>query len=300
MARVGDVSAKGRSAAPRPAPRGPWALTLDALLRDHAAVFGAVVVVVMLVLAATAGQVSPYDPVSQDLHAALRPPGPGHLLGTDGFGRDVLSRILFGSRISLTLGFVSVGISVALGLPLGLFAGYVGGKAEATVMRAMDVLLAFPGILLILVVVAVLGLGLTNAMIAIGIASVPVYVRVVRASTITAKEEDYVLAAQAVGCSPARVMRVHLLPNVVSPLLVVSTLRIAAGILTGSTLSYLGLGAQPPDPEWGAMLAEATQFVRQAWWLSTFPGLAILFVVLGVNLLGDGLRDALDPRLRAG
>lgn len=294
---AGRSELRGRDAA-QPHARGPWRLALESLLRDRAAVVAGLTAVLLVVMAVFAPALSPYDPVQQDLQAALRPPSPGHLLGTDSFGRDILSRVLNGSRISLALGFVSVGIAVAIGLPLGLVAGYFGGRTETIIMRVMDVLLAFPGILLIIVVVAVLGLGLLNAMVAIGIASVPLYVRIVRASTISAKQEEYVTAARALGCTAARSMRVHLLPNVLSPLLVVSTLRLATAILTGSTLSYLGLGAQPPAPEWGAMLAEAMMHVREAWWLSTFPGLAILITVLAVNLFGDGLRDALDPKLR--
>lgn len=285
-------------AARRSTGRGLWGLAFQSLLRDRAAVTAGLLIALLVLTAILAPAIAPYDPVRQDLPSALKPPSAQYLLGTDEFGRDVLSRILNGSRISLALGFVAVGIAVLLGLPIGLLAGYTGGRVESLIMRAMDVLLAFPGILLIIVVVAVLGLGLVNAMIAVGIASVPLYVRVVRASTLQAKQEEYVVAARCIGCTAGRLMWVHLLPNVLSPLLVVSTLRLATAILTGSTLSYLGLGAQPPTPEWGAMLADAMKNVRVAWWLGTFPGLAILITVLAVNVFGDGLRDALDPKLR--
>ena len=278
--------------------KGPWALALDELVRDKTALGGGAVVLALVVLALVAPYIAPYDPARQDLLGTLQAPSREHLMGTDAFGRDVMSRLLHGSGLSLSIGFISVGIAVAAGLPIGLAAGYYGGRFEGVVMRLMDIVLAFPGLLLILVVVAILGTGLINAMVAIGIASIPIYVRIVRASTISAMEEDYVTASRSIGCSPFRIMRVHLLPNILSPLLVVSTLRLATAILTGATLGFLGLGAQPPTPEWGVMLAEATAHVRSAWWLATFPGIAILLAVLGMNLLGDGLRDALDPKLR--
>jgi peptide/nickel transport system permease protein len=277
--------------------RGPWALALETLLRDRTAMFGACLIALLVGLAIAAPLVAS-DPLDQDLANTLRPPSAEHLFGTDEYGRDVLSRVLHGARLSLTIGFIAVSISIALGLPIGLLAGYAGGLTETLIMRAMDLVLAFPPLLLVLVVVAILGTGLENAMIAIGFAAVPDYVRLVRASTVSAMHEDYVTASRSVGCSPIRIMRVHLLPNVMSPLLVVSTLRLATAILVGSTLGFLGLGAQPPTPEWGVMLANAAIYVRDAWWLSTFPGLAVLLAVLGMNLLGDGVRDAVDPKLR--
>jgi len=278
--------------------KGPWRLAFEDLVRDKTAMVGAGVVAILCGLAVAAPIIAPHDPVKQNLLLALQPPSFEYPMGTDAFGRDVLSRLLHGAGLSLSIGFISVAIAVAAGLPVGLAAGYYGGRLEEIVLRAMDVVLAFPGLLLILVVVAILGTGLINAMIAVGIASIPIYVRIVRASTLTVMKEDYIIASRSIGCSPLRIMRAHLLPNILSPLLVISALRIGTAILTGATLGFLGLGAQPPHPEWGVMLAEATAHVRNAWWLATFPGIAILLAVLGTNLLGDGLRDALDPKLR--
>jgi peptide/nickel transport system permease protein len=239
------------------------------------------------------------DPAAIDSANLLQPPGGTHILGTDQFGRDLLSRILHGTRPSLQVGLISVGIAASVGVLLGLVSGYYGGRVDLGIMRIIDVMLAFPSILLALGVVAVMGPGLNNVMVAVGIANIPIYARVVRGQTLAAKQLLYVEAARALGCGDPRIFSRHMLPNVVAPVIVVATLGVAGAILTGAALSFLGLGAQPPSPEWGAMLSDGRSFLRQAWWITMFPGLAIAVTVLAINMVGDGLRDALDPRLRA-
>ncbi len=245
-----------------------------------------------------ADRIAPYDPLRVFRDAALEPPSARFPLGTDAIGRDLLSRILYGARVSLTTGVVAVAIALSLGTALGLVAGYARGWAEAVVMRGADVLLAFPGILLAIAIVAVLGPGLTNVMIAVGVAAVPVYVRTVQATTLAVAQLDYVLAARAVGLPARRIVLRHVLPNVAAPIIVLASVGMGTAILASAGLSYVGLGAQPPTPEWGSMLAEARSYMREAWWLPTFPGLAIMLVVLAFNLTGDAVRDLLDPRLR--
>ncbi len=269
-----------------------------ALLRNRGAAVGAVVLIVLLVITIAAPVLTSYDPIEQSLRERLEPPSQTHLLGTDNFGRDILSRILYGARISLRVGFISVGIAAAIGLTLGLTAGYYGGRVDAVVMRLMDVLLAFPGILLALLVVAVLGSSLTNLMIAVGVGNIPPFTRLVRGSVLAARGNVYVEAARVIGCRDRRIMWRHILPNITAPLIVFATLGVAGAILTGAALSFLGLGVQPPEPEWGVMLAEGRGYLRGYWWVATFPGFAIILATLAINMLGDGLRDAFDPRLR--
>jgi peptide/nickel transport system permease protein len=238
------------------------------------------------------------DPYKQSLKDSLLPPGsPGHLLGTDHLGRDVLLRLVDGARVSLGVGLIAVGISCLLGGTIGLVAGYFGGRLDALLMRLMDVQLAFPGILAALVIVTVLGSGLDRAMIAVGLASVPRFARVVRGSVLSTKEELFVEAARGLGASHARIMVGHVLPHVLGPVLTLATLGLAAAILSAASLSFLGLGAQPPTAEWGLMLSEGRKYLRIGWWLAVVPGLAIMVTVMAINLLGDGVRDALDPRL---
>ncbi len=230
---------------------------------------------------------APYSDFEVHLADRIEPPSAGHWLGTDDLGRDVFSRILYGARISLLIGVLSVGISLAIGLPLGAVAGYVGGAVDGVIMRVMDVMIA-----------GILGPSLTNAMIAIGVVQVPRYVRLLRASVLAVKSEVYVEAASALGAPAGRILFRHVVPNCLAPLIVQSTLGVASAILEAAGLSFLGLGAQPPSPEWGAMLASGRNLLQIAPWVVTYPGIAILVAVLGFNLFGDGLRDALDPRLK--
>jgi peptide/nickel transport system permease protein len=272
---------------------------LRRLRKNRTAMLGGGVILVMLVVALLAPLVAPYGFAEQTLADRIQPPSGGHWLGTDDLGRDLLSRILYGARISLFLGVISVGISLLAGLPLGAVAGYVGGLVDTVIMRAMDVMLAFPSFLLAVMIAGILGPSLTNAMIAIGVVQVPRYVRILRASVLSVKGEQYVEAANALGAPSGRVLFRHVVPNCLAPLIVQSTLGVASAILEAAGLSFLGLGAQPPSPEWGAMLASGRNLIQVAPWVVTYPGLAILVAVLGFNLFGDGLRDALDPRLKA-
>jgi peptide/nickel transport system permease protein len=241
---------------------------------------------------------APQSPTAIDTTAILLPPGPGHWLGTDALGRDVLSRLLHGGRVSLWVGFVAVGISTAIGLALGLVAGYFGKLADEVIMRFVDVMLCFPSFFLILAVIAFLEPSLVNIMIIIGLTSWMGVARLVRAETLTLRGRDFVLAARVAGAGPVRIIVRHILPNALAPVLVSATLGVAGAILVESSLSFLGLGVQPPDPSWGNMLTDGKEVLGVAPWLSIFPGLAILITVLGYNLLGEGLRDLLDPRLR--
>lgn len=263
--------------------------------RNRGAVLGLLVVGVLVATAALAPVLAPYDPALTDADRLLRAPGRAHLLGTDQFGRDVLSRILHGASASLQVGIIAVGIAASAGMLLGLLSGYYGRWIDLVVMRVIDVMLAFPSILLALGIVAVLGPSLNNVMLAVGIAGVPVYTRLVRGQVLQTKALTFVEAARTTGCRDARIVGRHIL---VAPVIVVATLGVAGAILTGAALSFLGLGAQPPSSEWGAMLSDGRSFLRQAWWVTTFPGLAITVTVLAINIVGDGLRDALDPRLK--
>jgi peptide/nickel transport system permease protein len=286
------------AAGPASAPDAPWRKAVRQMLRNPTAMLGLAVLVVLTLLALTAPWIAPYDPIKQNPLMSFQPPSSQHWLGTDQFGRDILTRLLYGARISLRIGLVAVGIAIAFGGLLGLVSGYYGGWIDQVISRFVDLLLAFPGILLALVIVSVIGPSLTNVMIAVGVAATPTYARVVRGSVLAARENVYVEAAHAVGASDRRVLVQHVLPNVLAPVIVLATLGVAGAILTGAALSFLGLGAAPPTPEWGAMLSEGRGYMRFAWWISTFPGLAIMVAVLATNLFGDGLRDALDPRMR--
>lgn len=271
---------------------------LKKLAKNNNAIFGLSVILFTLVVAIFAPFIAPHQPNEQELLNRLKPPSLKHPLGTDGHGRDILSRVIFGSRISLLIGLISIGIGLGVGVPMGLTAGFFGGAYEEVIMRTIDIMMSFPGILLALVVVAILGPGLFNVMIAIGIWSIPIFTRIVRGSTLSLREEQFIEAARALGVGDFKIMVKHVLPNCLAPILVLSSLRLATAILSAAALSFLGLGAQPPTPDWGAMLSAGRNFLREAWWFSTFPGLAIMFVVLGFNLLGDGLRDVLDPKMQ--
>lgn len=259
---------------------------------------GGILLVALLAIAALAPVLAPRDPLRISPQYSLIPPGREFWFGTDQFGRDQFSRVVWGARLSLRVGVIAVLISVGAGVPLGAAAGYYGGWLDLAVMRLIDLMLAFPGILLALVIVSILGPGLNNVMLAVGIYGIPSYARVVRGSVLVLRGQPFVEAAQAIGCGAPRLVARHVLPNVVAPIIVLSSLNVAGAILTSAALSFLGLGAQPPTPEWGALLNAGRDWVREAWWLTTFPGLAIMITVLAINMLGDGLRDVLDPQLR--
>jgi peptide/nickel transport system permease protein len=271
---------------------------LRRLVRQRGAVVGLVILGTLAAMALAAPWLSPRDPIKTAPREALQAPGARFLLGSDQFGRDVASRALYGARLSLTVGLIAVSIAVGLGTPVGLLSGYYGGRVDGLVMRVVDVLLAFPGILLALAIVSVLSPGLNNVMIAVGLSAVPNYARLVRASTLSAREHLYVEAARALGSRDRSIVARYILPNVVAPLIVTATLGLGTAILSAAALSFLGLGSQPPQPEWGRMLSEGRDYLREAWWISTVPGLGIMLTVLAMNLLGDGLRDVLDPRLK--
>ena len=287
-------------ALPSPARAGaaPWARLAPRVRRHKGAVVGSAIIAALALVALGQNLVAPQSPTRIDIAAALRAPDRVHPMGTDQYGRDVYSRVIHGSSISLVVGFISVGIAATAGTGVGLVAGYSGGRVDGVLMRIIDVMLAFPGILLALAIVSVLGPNLRNLMIAVGISGIPYYARLVRGSVLVAKEQLYVEAARVVGV-PTRVIVIrHILPNVVAPIIVAASLGMGGAILAAAALSFIGLGSQPPTPEWGRMLSEGRDYLRDAWWISTFPGAAIVLTVLGVNMLGDGLRDVLDPRLR--
>lgn len=270
---------------------------LARLLRKPAAAVSLIYLTVLVLAAVFAPYVAPLDP-EEMYDDRYHPPSRTYLMGTDNLGRDVFSRLVYGSRLSLSVGFIAVGIAVTGGTILGLVAGYFGGRIDQVTMRIIDVMLAFPGILLALVIIAILGSSLANVMIAIGIATIPTFTRLVRGSTLEVREMEYVDAARAAGAGPLTIMVRHILPNTIQPVIVMATLGVAGAILAAAGLSFIGLGAPPGTPEWGAMLSDARTYMRQAWWMATFPGMAITLTVLAINLLGDALRDVLDPRLR--
>jgi peptide/nickel transport system permease protein len=306
MAALPPVASEAVTLATRPrsAAEREWVTLLRRLVRRRTALFGMLVVLGVLLAAAFAPLVAPFDPLEQDIGQRLREPGwqdaqgRVHPLGTDHLGRDILSRIVFGSRIALVVGLAAVLISGVLGMLIGLLAGYFGGRVDDFLMRLADIQLAFPFILLAIAVIGVLGPSLRNIIIVIGVSSWVVYARVVRGEVLSIREREYVQAAIALGSQHWRVLRQHVLPNTLTPWLVVATLDMARVIVIESALSFLGLGVQPPTPTWGGMLADGRVYLSTAWWLATFPGLAILITVLGINLFGDGLRDTLDPRLK--
>jgi len=267
-------------------------------MRNRLTRAGAIVIALYLITALVAPYFAPYNPIMQDLPNTLKPPNMKNLFGTDEFGRDILTRIIFGARISLLIGAGAVAIAFVLGTILGTSAAYYGGRVDSIVMRIMDIMLSFPAILLAIVIVTILGPRLINVLIAVGIQSTPMFARMIRGSVLSVKENEYVLAARALGANDLRMIINHILPNSMAPMIVLATLRIGTAIITASGLSFLGLGAQPPTPEWGAMLATGRNYLRAAPWVATIPGLAIMTVVFGFNLLGDGLRDAMDPRMK--
>ena len=272
--------------------------TFARLMKNKLAVFGLVILVLLVLVAIFADQIAPYSYDEMDLLNAYHSPEKGHIFGTDEFGRDIFSRVVYGARISLRVGFIAVGISVVAGGLLGGIAGYYGGKMDNLIMRAMDVIMSIPATLLAISIAASLGPGLTNLMIATGIASIPTYARIVRASVLGIKGQEFVEAAKAVGTRDLTILRKHILPNCLAPIIVQATLGVAFAILTAAGLSFIGLGIEPPTPEWGAMLSNAREYVRDYSYMTLFPGLAIAITIFSLNVLGDGLRDALDPKLR--
>ena len=240
----------------------------------------------------------PYNPNAADLDQVLRRPSPTHPLGTDQLGRDLLTRVVYGTRVSFLIGFLAVAMSAAIGVPIGLISGYRGGLVDLGIQRLVDLLLAFPGFLLALTLIAVLGVGVTNVVVSVGLATAPVYIRLVRAVALYIKEQVYIEAARAVGVPEGRILARHVLPNSLAPVIVQSTLQLGTAILTAAGLGFLGLGVKPPTPEWGTMLGEGQTYLFSSWYIATFPGIAIFLAVMAFNLLGDGLRDALAPRMK--
>jgi peptide/nickel transport system permease protein len=276
----------------------PSRRALRRLLKRKGAVVGLVVIATFILLALFASFVAPYDPIATSWTAVRKPPSALHWFGTDDLGRDILARVVFGARASLMAGAISVGIALTIGVPLGLLAGYRGGFVDALISRITDAMLACPFLILAIALAAFLGPSLGNAMIAIGISATPIFIRLTRGQVLSVKVEDYVEAARAVGNPSWRIALVHILPNILPALMVQATLSIAAAIIAEAALSFLGLGQQPPQPSWGSMLNAAQRFLTNAPWMAIWPGLAIFLVVLSLNLVGDGLRDALDPRER--
>jgi peptide/nickel transport system permease protein len=289
-------------AAPDSMIRAPRTYGFRYLLRRYArnrlSLVGMWVVLLIIVTAVFASWLAPHSPTKPDFVNTLQPPSAAHIMGTDDLGRDVLSRVIYGTRVSLLAGVISVGIAVIIGLPLGLVSGYYRGRLDDVLMRITDAMLSFPFLVLALALVAVLGAGLDRAMIAIGIVFMPAFIRLARGQVLSEREQNYVEAARALGAGDGRLLRRHILPNILSPVLVQSSLSTAAAITAEATLSFLGLGTQPPTPAWGSMLNFAQPYLGTAPWMAVYPGIAIFVTVLALNVLGDGLREALDPRLR--
>jgi peptide/nickel transport system permease protein len=279
-------------------PTSLWRDAMRRIVRNRLAMTGAAIIFTFILIAIFAPLIAPYGPTEGSLRNRFKPPSSEFWMGTDDQGRDLYSRIIYGSRVSLSIGIRAVALAITIGTLFGAVSGYVGGKIDNILMRFMDVVLAFPGLLLAIAIVSILGPGLENSLIAITVVSIPVYARVVRASVLALKERDFVLADRSIGVPPTRILFRSILPNVLTPLIVVGTLGIAGAILDTAALSFLGLGAQPPTPEWGTMLGRYRNLIFTQPHTVFFPGIAIMLTVLGFNLLGDGLRDALDPRLR--
>ncbi|WP_090634891.1 nickel transporter permease [Neobacillus massiliamazoniensis] len=276
----------------------PWKEAWLAFYKNRLALAGLGIVVLFIFIAIIAPWIAPYSYKEQILTERMQPPSSKHWFGTDDFGRDIFTRILYGARISLWVGFFSVLGSVVIGTVLGIVAGYYGRWVDAIISRIFDIMLAFPSILLAIAVVSILGPSLQNALIAIAVINIPNFGRLVRSRVLSVKQEEFIMAARAVGMKDARILFHHILPNSISPVIVQATLAIATAIIEAAALGFLGLGAQPPSPEWGKMLADSKQYLVQAPWTLLFPGIAIMLTVLGFNLMGDGLRDALDPKMK--
>lgn len=280
--------------------RSQWREVWRMLKKNKMALLGLGILVILVLLALFADVIADYDTVviKQNLANRLKGPSAEHWLGTDEFGRDIFARIVHGARVSLRVGIIAVSISIICGGILGAIAGYYGGLLDNVIMRAMDIFLAVPSILLAIAIVSALGPSIINLMIAISISSIPRYARIVRASVLSIRDQEFIEAARAIGASNTRIIFRHIIPNSLAPVIVQGTLGVASAILSTAGLSFIGLGIQPPAPEWGSMLSGGRQYLRYAWWVTTFPGVAIMITILSLNLLGDGLRDALDPRLK--
>ena len=274
-------------------------LTLVQIFKNRLATISFIYIVFVVLVIIFADYIAPYDPIEMHPDFPENPPSAAFLFGTDESGRDILSRVIYGGRISIRVGMISTAISMIIGLPLGLIAGYFGGTVGSIILRAMDIMLAFPGILLALIVVSILGRGVDQVMVAVGIGNIPTIVRVIYSAVLSAREAKYIMAARVIGCDDKRIIVRQILPNVLAPIIVIATMDIASGLLSASSLSFLGLGAQPPSPEWGAMIARGRQNLRVSPWMSIFPGIAIASIVIAFNSLGDALRDAMDPWVRA-
>jgi ABC-type dipeptide/oligopeptide/nickel transport system permease subunit len=282
-----------------------WAASVDVprragawrrLGRHRTAVAGLAILALFLAATLAAPLLIVFDPTEADFDRVLQRPSAAHLLGTDQLGRDLLARVVYGARVSFLIGVLAVSLSAAIGVPMGLVSGYYGGGVDIAVQRAVDLALAFPGFLLALTLISVLGVGVLNVVVSVGLATAPIYVRLVRGVALTLRAQTFVEAARALGAPPPRIMARHVLPNCVAPVIVQSTLQLGTAILVAAGLGFLGLGVKPPTPEWGTMLGEGQTYLFSSWYIATFPGLAIFLVVMAFNLLGDGLRDALDPR----
>lgn len=292
-------SAQDNHSKPAAAPKPKTFLTL--LLRNRLAAIGLIFILIWTLTALIAPWIAPHNPYTTDMPNKLQGPSGSHWFGTDNFGRDIFSRILYGARISIWTGLIAVAISFVIGVPLGGIAAYYGGKTGTIIMRVMDVLLSFPSLVLSMAIAASIGAGLTSAMIAVGIVGIPEFARLMFGQTVSLREKEYIEASRAIGVKDKVILFQHILPNALAPLMVQATLGMGFAILTASSLSFLGLGVKPPIAEWGAMISEGREYIISGqWWLVTFPGLSIATSILGFNLLGDGLRDVLDPRLRSG
>ena len=280
-------------------PTGLYELVIRKFVRNRVAVAGLICLALILLAVLFAEAVTPYDPIERNTPERNMGPSLAHPFGTDKLGRDIMSRVLYGGRVSLQVGFLSIALATVVSVPLGLIGGFVGGLLDDIIMRLMDLILAFPGLILAIWLVSLLGSDMRNVIIAIAFFSVPTYARLIRGITLSIREMEYVMAARSMGAGSPRIMFFHVLPGVLGPLVVLTTLGVSGAIVAGASLSFLGLGVSPPTPEWGAMLADGRNYMRTQWWIAVFPGVTITTVVLVMNIIGDALRDALDPNVRA-
>ena len=280
-------------------PTGLYELAILKFVRNRVAVLGLVCLALIVMAVLFADMVTPYDPIERNTPERNLGPSLAHPFGTDKLGRDIMSRVLYGGRVSLQVGFLSIALTTLVSVPLGLIGGFVGGMVDDFIMRLMDLILAFPGLILAIWLVSLLGSNMMNVIFAIAFFSLPTYARLIRGITLSIREMEYVMAARSMGAGSPRIMFFHVLPGVLGPLIVLTTLGVSGAIVTGASLSFLGLGVSPPTPEWGAMLADGRNYMRTQWWIAVFPGITITLVVLILNIIGDALRDALDPNVRA-